>query len=317
MNSLTQENSIPVKSTVALIFAGGAAGELRSPNHPDFKALVPVHGRPVVDYVIQALMQSYVEKIFILQDQGAALQDALTVGPKCVFLGKDPATSLALATKNALRAVAEYYGTEIYQKSIMIVPCDTPLVTPAVYNTLIEKAAGEDADVIMTIIACELIDKRYPNKHSRSAYLADYKARYTAQSVTFLNGAGFIFTPSQTGGLIEISYRGLDEAFIKRMEDIFESARTTRQNTRQNSPLVEPFMLGWIIQQGWVWYAFKLIFNIILHRMTMVKLMAYIQEGLHVKTAYIESEAVEITGDIDTPEDYQIVLGITWRAGEN
>ena len=122
-----------IKSIIALVLAGGYAEEFHSEAGPIFKALLPVNGRPVVDYVIQALEGSTAEKIFIAQEEGARLQDRLVTTDKCIFFPKkNRLGSFGLSMLSALENVAEYYGnTGLSQKMILVVPCDTPLVTPA------------------------------------------------------------------------------------------------------------------------------------------------------------------------------------------
>jgi hypothetical protein len=44
----------------------------------------------------------------------------------------------------------------------------------------------------------------------------------------------------------------------------------------------------------------------------MAKVIEYFDGALQVNTAYIVSEEVEISADIDKPEDFPIVMGVPW-----
>jgi molybdopterin-guanine dinucleotide biosynthesis protein A len=172
--------------------------------------LLPVNGHPVADYVIQALEQSDVEKIFIIQEEGANLKESLTSGAKCIFFNKDrDHSSLGMGSFFAIQKVAEYYGdSELKNKTIMIVPCDTPLVTKDSFNSLIKKMVGNNADVTITIIGAEHLEKRYPPKRFRGVYLSDFKADYTMQNVLFVNGEFIQLKPPGEPGKLKFSFRG-------------------------------------------------------------------------------------------------------------
>jgi len=114
-----------MKSIVALVLAGGFADAFSLENDPVFKALLPVRGRPIADYVLQALEESDVEKIFIAQDEGVNLEVMLPPYSKCIFFNKDKRHStLGIDIFFALGKVAEFYGdSELREKMIMVVPC--------------------------------------------------------------------------------------------------------------------------------------------------------------------------------------------------
>ncbi len=303
------------KSTVALVFAGGDADKFQTGTVPEYKALLPVRGQPIANHVIRALEGSNVEKIFILQDEDANLQQALAVGPKCVFLTKDRHhNSLVLSMEYGLEKVAEYYGhPQIDQKSIMFVPCDIPLATQDNFNSLIEKAAGENADVTITIIAEELIKNRFPQRRFRSFYLAEYKDLYTLQMVGFLNGELIRYEPSGEPDRVKISFRGVDELRVIRFKETVDTVREHRDHNYRLPRFTDKFALRWLIKKEYISYVLRFIFNMAINRLTMTKIIAYLEAACQVNIAYIVSEEVEISADIDQPEDFPIVLGIPWE----
>jgi molybdopterin-guanine dinucleotide biosynthesis protein A len=187
------------KSTIALVFAGGVASQFQDGDVAPLKALLPVGGQPIANYVLRALEQSQVEKIFIIQDEETSLEEALSASDKCVFVRRDRHhRSLASSMKFGIKKAAAYYGpTLIQQKSILFVPCDLPLANKDNFNALIQQAAEKDADVLLTFISENLVKRRFPQKiRFRSAYAADLKERYTIQMVGFLNGGIIQCDPS-------------------------------------------------------------------------------------------------------------------------
>ena len=303
--------SVTIKPTIALVLGGGIAGEFHTGNVPIIKALLPVCGRPVADYVIRALEQSNVEKIFFIQDEGANLQQALTHGPKCIFFTKaKDHSSLQMSVLFALERVAAYYDpVELDQKSVMIVPCDTPLVTKNNFNRLIEKAAGSNADVTITIIASKYLEERYPSRHFRGIYLSDWQAYYTMQNVIFIDGGFIQYKPAGDPGKPYFSFRGWDDVVMKRVEEGINSI----ENLRHQSLFHGKLFLLWLLTKGYSSYIFRFLVNLAIKRLTMAKVIELLNGADHMHAAYIESEEVEFSADIDRPEDFQMILGTPWQ----
>jgi hypothetical protein len=212
-----------------------------------------------------------------------------------------------------LEKVVEYYGhPQIDQKSIMIVPCDIPLATKDNFNSLIEKAAGNHADITISIIAENLIKKRFPQRRFRSAYLADYKDRYTILYVGFMNGEHILFEPSREPGRAKISFMGVDDERVIRLKETLDTLRDHRHHNYSLPRFTDKFAIHRLIRKGYTIYVFRFIFNLIFNRLTMAKIIEYLNGACQLNIAYIVSEEVEIFADIDRPEDFPIVLGIPW-----
>jgi CTP:molybdopterin cytidylyltransferase MocA len=302
------------KSIVAILLAGGISDEFKTGDVPKQKALLPVGGQPIANYVIQALEESNVEKIFVIQDAGANLQETLINSSKCVFFSKDKYNnSYSLSMRFGLEKVAEYYGhPQINQKLIMTVPCDIPLVTGENFNHLIEKAIQHHADVTLTIIAEDLIKKRFPHIHIRSFYLDDYKDRYTLQMIGFTNGELILYEPYQEPGKSKLSFRGVDDERVTKLKETLDTVRDHRHHDFRLPRFTDKFAIRWLIRKEFIVYIFKFLFNLIVNRLTMAKVTEYFNGVCQLNTAFIVSEEVEISADIDRPEDFPIVLGIPW-----
>jgi molybdopterin-guanine dinucleotide biosynthesis protein A len=302
-----------LKPTIALLFTGGNADEFTTGDQSIRKALLPVYGQPIANHVIRALEQSHVEKIFILLDEDADIQESLAWNSKCIFFKKTRyRKSYSLGFLFGLEKMAEYYGAQIDQKLIMFVPCDIPLVTKDNFNVLIEKASGNNADVTITIIAEEVLKKRFPQIRFRSAYLTDLKDRYTLQMVGFMNGALIQYDPSSEPEKAQISFRGVDDEGVLRVKDTIDTLRSHRSYNYHLPRFTQAVSMRWFLRKGYINYVFKFVYNFAINRLTMAKIIAYLNEACRVNVAYIVSEETEFSADIDRPEDFPIVLGIPW-----
>jgi len=270
-----------------------------------------VGGRPVADYVIRALEQSEVEKIYVVQEEGANLQQVLAAGSKCTFLTKDKNdSSLAGGFLFAMEKIAQAAGSSAPQKMIMVVPCDTPLVTKDNFNVLIGKAAGKAADMIITIIAARHLEKRFPEKHFRSVYLAEYKENYTMQNIIFIDGDFIQFKPGGEPGERNFNFRGWDAAVMKRVLDGINSV----ENLRHQPHFHDKLFLLWLLTKGYTSYIFRFMVDLAFRRLTMVRAIRYLNGADHMHSAFIESEQAEFSADIDHPQDLQGLAGIAWQA---
>jgi hypothetical protein len=260
------------------------------------------------------LEQSNVEKIFVAQDQGANLQEALSSTSKCVFFTKDNhGSSFGLGMLSTLEKVVDYYGdSELNNKSIMIVPCDIPLVTKDHFNTLIDKMVNKSADVTITIIAVKRLEKQYPQRRFRGVYLSDYKTIYTMQNILFINGEFIQFTPDVNPGKLKFSFRGWDKEVFRRVED----GITYIDNLRHRSYFHDKLFLFWLLTKGYTTYISRLLVDLAFRRLTMARVIEYLNGADHMRSDYVESESVEFSADIDRPEDFQIVLGTPWQSSK-
>ena len=293
--------------------AGGIAEGFQPDDAPIPKPLLPINGKPVSEFVIHALEQSNVEKIFIVQDEGAGLEQALTYGPKCVFINKEKAhASLGMGLFFAMERVAEYYDpVELKDRSIMFVPCDIPLVTKDTFNRLITLAAGAPADVTITIISTDLLDERFPGKSFRGIYLSEYRSTYTMQNVIFVDG-GFIQLRTDPGpGNLRFSFRGWDDKVLDRVVAGIDSIQTLRRR----SHFYDKLFLIWLLTKGYSGYIFKFLMDLLLKRATMARIIQYLNGADHMQAGYIVSEEAECSADIDSPEDLHILVGNSLQNG--
>jgi len=294
------------RDTVALIPAGGTIRLIPNEN-PTPKALMQVYGRPLLDYIVQALEQSSVEKTFIIQDHGVDLQASLSPAAKVVILEKDrDITSTGLGFIDALRRIARTYGPEeIKQKNILILPCDLPAVTASMIDQLVPQAVISHADLYITYLASELVKRRYPQKRFYKFYLADKKGWFTVPFVYFINGEFFEFHPGPSPESEIIGIRGWDQERLESFENLLNSI----VKMRKEFAFTAKFFLHWMLKDKNLLTILNLIFTVLSRQMTEEKFIRY-EYALfrdHVEAIYNPEPC--FCGDVDSLQDADIVLG--------
>ena len=192
----------------------------------------------------------------------------------------------------------------------MVVPCDTPLAMKGNYDRLIGKANLLRADIIITIVAEKLLTARFPERKFRGVYLADLMTTYTMQNIFFINGEFIRDNPSAALGNPKFAFRGWDQRVFNR---VFGGINDV-EDMRHQSNFYNKLFLTWLFTKGYTTYIFKLLFALAFKRLTREKIIKYLSGADQMRAGIIESEEVELSGDIDRPEDFQTVLGIRWKS---
>lgn len=294
------------RSTVALIPAGGTINSLPG-GAPSPKALFPVNGRPLLDYIVQAAEQSSIEKIFIIQDPGVDLLPHLSPAGKVVILekGRDILSPGAGFT-DALRKIARYYGKEgIKSKNIMLIPCDIPAVTASMIDELVPRASRSKADVIFTVVPSQLVEQKFPHKRFYKFYLADKKGWFTSPFVYFINGEYFRFFPGHSPDSEFITVRDYDEARLKSFESLLNSI----DSMRKDFGFTFKFFVRWILQDCNFFTILKTLIISQCKKMTVEKFTALDYQIFKDHIEVIENLEPAFCGDIDKPEDVPAVFG--------
>jgi len=117
------------------------------------KAIVPIAGRPMIDYVIDALSTSQVQSPFAVSGFEADYDTRLSQAPS----GAGPANSALLGAKH----VGEF--------PLLITTCDHPLLTPQMIESYIQGAQDSGADFCVGLADKSVIAPAYP--HVKRTYL--------------------------------------------------------------------------------------------------------------------------------------------------
>jgi bifunctional UDP-N-acetylglucosamine pyrophosphorylase / glucosamine-1-phosphate N-acetyltransferase len=117
-----------MSSTVAIVMAAGKGTRMKS-DLP--KVLVPVAGRPMIEYVLDALHQSGVRRVVVVVGYRADLvRQALANRPGVEFVEQSPQLGTGHAVMVCRSALRDYDGP------ILILTGDSPLVQPATLKAM-------------------------------------------------------------------------------------------------------------------------------------------------------------------------------------
>jgi bifunctional UDP-N-acetylglucosamine pyrophosphorylase/glucosamine-1-phosphate N-acetyltransferase len=131
---------------LGVILAAGIGRRMRS-SLP--KALHRLWGLPMVEYVGRAMRGAELERVIVVVGhQQESVREALGPSYEYVEQGKP------LGTGDACRCALPLL--EGYEGYVLIAPADTPLVTPEVFQRLINRAEGSGADCVLGV--CHLED---------------------------------------------------------------------------------------------------------------------------------------------------------------
>lgn len=136
----------------AVVLAGAEnTGKLREISDCTNEALIPVDGRPMVQYVIDALnAAAHVGKIVVVgpDEVRAVLEDS----------GAVVVPSTGLITENVKRGLEELDS----ERLALLVTSDIPLVTPEAIDDFIDRCSELSGDLFYPIVSKEVNDNLYP-----------------------------------------------------------------------------------------------------------------------------------------------------------
>ncbi|CAI3949089.1 Molybdopterin-guanine dinucleotide biosynthesis protein A (MobA) (PDB:1E5K) (PUBMED:32239579) [Commensalibacter communis] len=148
----------------ALILAGSREGQqdpLAKQAHVSHKAILPILGRPMIEYVVQALSKlSNINKIAVTIEQRSIVQDIL---PE--YIQYLPA---ALGPSDSVIQAIETLGTPL-----LVTTADNPLLQPEWISHFLKEAELTKCDIAVGIALREQIETDVPNTRRTYIKLAD------------------------------------------------------------------------------------------------------------------------------------------------
>ena len=125
------------------------------------KAMHPVAGRPMVDYVVEAATAATGRKPLVVVGYGRAMVEA-SLGDRADFVVQEEQLGTGHATARAAERLAGFRGT------VVVLPCDTPLISA---QTLVEFiAVHERTGAAVTVLTAVVND---PSGYGRVIRAAD------------------------------------------------------------------------------------------------------------------------------------------------
>jgi CTP:molybdopterin cytidylyltransferase MocA len=299
------------KRIVSVLLTCGIAEKFPDSRGGRKKALLAVHGHPLFEYVLKALCDSQSEKVFVIQEADANLENTgarhdKVVYAKCKILNPSLADSLICA----LETLLDFYGEhELQQRQIMFVPCDIPLVTSRDFNTLMTQTCDDEVDIHLTFIRHNSFKTASPKQHFRMVYFDDLGGYYSLQGLAFASGRLFRFAkPGDGPGRVAILDRN-GQSFLG-LAEIVHDIRNKRSR-----------LIGWIrffsrlifmrlIIKGHVDLLIRIVYGYLFNKLSVTLIQRAVLAALNVKVALVETRSAAFSVDIDTPHDLEYVKNL-------
>lgn len=132
----------------AIVLAGGSAKDL---DGAPAKGLVPINGRPMFEYVINALDRCEgIGRVCIMLPVEYLLNGTSGKAEVVVTGGDLP---------DVIKAGIDFLSTK---NPVLILSADIPLVTPEAINDFLERCEGFEAELYYPIISHDEVEKRFP-----------------------------------------------------------------------------------------------------------------------------------------------------------
>ncbi|MBC7104768.1 MAG: NTP transferase domain-containing protein [Firmicutes bacterium] len=160
---------------MAVVVAGSANnGALRSCSPAAFEALIPIHGRPMVGYVVDALLAT------------PGIAGLVLVGPPGLaeaVPGAPVVPARAGLMENVLAGV-EAAGTS---DPVLVATGDIPLLTAEAVADFLERCREREADLYYPIIRRAVVEDRYPG--ARRTYVRLREGSFTGGNLFLVRPA--------------------------------------------------------------------------------------------------------------------------------
>ncbi len=145
----------------AIVTAGGAPQPkqpLYEQTHGGYKAMLDIHGKPMIQWVLDALTASHsVDRIVIV---GLPVYTDLTC-PKLLTLVEDQGNMIA----NIRMGVEELLKAKPDTQQFLAVSSDIPTITPQMVDWMVETVQQTDDDIYYNVIERSSMERRFPGSH--------------------------------------------------------------------------------------------------------------------------------------------------------
>ncbi|WP_060977084.1 MULTISPECIES: HAD-IB family hydrolase [unclassified Blastomonas] len=143
------------------------------------KALIPINGRPMIGWVLDALLQSrYVGRVVIIAQDNAILDD-----PALAHFASDPRVVVKSGQSGISRNIMALAGQETLPWPMIVTTADHPLLTTQIVDDFLSQATNHDLSVGM--VSRKTMLARYPG--SQRTWLRFRDDGYTGANLFALN----------------------------------------------------------------------------------------------------------------------------------
>jgi CTP:molybdopterin cytidylyltransferase MocA len=300
-----------IDAIVAVLLARGDSAGFPHAREIRYKALLPVDGHPLAEYTLNALRNSDVEKIFIVQSPHEGLEGVVAGSHKYVFVNcTDGFNSMAESLRCGLEAVIDYFGIgELSQKSIITVPCDIPLVSAPDFNELIRRYHHQHCDVCFTAIRHNLLERSFPKRTFRSMYVRDFNAVYSMQNICFASGRILGF--NQAGdGRRHLTAFDRDRQPIEGIDRLMDNLRKHRRGLLMLPLFLHDMFLKRLAEKRFLRVGLAVVYEALRRQLTICKVKQALETALNLEVGWIESESTAFSADVDCMDDLNAILSL-------
>lgn len=178
----------------AIVLAGGQLNDLViTEDSPAIKAMIKLGGRPMLDYVLEALAGSEkVGRIVVLSPKPLGGGDWSEKINRLIVTDDTITANIAKGIK--------YLGEE---GRFLLISSDIPFLTPEALDDFLEKTEGVNAELYYPIIAKEAVEKQFPK--SQRTYITLKEGVFTGGNIFLIGKRAFL--ENKSNGEKMFSYR--------------------------------------------------------------------------------------------------------------
>lgn len=132
------------------------------------KALLPINGREMIEYIIEALRAAPSIGRIVVVAPAEAVTESWTAKVEAVIPSGDTIIENGVAALNYLKD-----SPEGLTDRVIFMTCDTPLITAEAIEDFINRCSDPDGEIFYPIISREVIEAKYPETKRTYATLKD------------------------------------------------------------------------------------------------------------------------------------------------
>lgn len=302
------------RPAIALVLAGGPPHPGFGPGAPRFRPLLPVLGRPIVAHVLDALQASCVRRVLVFHDPDCDLASVVDAGEKTTFVPlPSPPTSIGKSVRYALEASVRACGIDAVRRGrLLILPCDQPFTTAAVIDRVLQRADALEFDFAYMGVSRRLLSQRYPGKPFRFYPAADLGGPYALQTATLVDGT---FIHSSEDGT-RVSFGDWTRAEADRLFENISVLREGRRNFWQVPQFLNELAFRRLRSGRGRRLIAATLARALVGRLRSTDVDRLTEAAFRARTVCVDTEAPELSADIDTPADLAFYLGVSGASAE-
>jgi len=160
----------------AMILAGAPNnGPLQDCSPAANEALIEINGRPMLDYIVDALNAS------------GRIGRLVIVGPPADFAGRYPAATVVESGDSILDNIRRGVEALSTREKILVLTSDIPFLTPEALNDFLARCGEREAEFYYPIVTREVSDARFPGV--KRTYVALKDGTFTGGNIFLLDPA--------------------------------------------------------------------------------------------------------------------------------